>query len=144
MDTSATAPTVADGTWSSSNPGVATINSSGLATSQGLGSTTITANVNIAAGSATCSTNLTVTVGPRWYRSSVLPPNPTILVGASKQFSATGIYSNGTTRCLTNVATWSSSDIAVAPVGVHGLATGQLAGTSTITATLPAFPAVPT
>jgi hypothetical protein len=122
------------GTWASSNIAVATINSGGLATSQGLGSTTITATL-VLNPMISCTTTLTVTTRPTLVSIQVLPPNPTIVVGATKQFSATGIYSNGTTSNLTNVATWSSADIAVATVGVHGLATGQLAGTATITAT---------
>jgi hypothetical protein len=122
------------GHWTSSNTGVATINwFSGLATSQGLGSTTITATVVNTA--ITCTTTLTVAVRPTLTSIVVNPPNPTIVVGSTKQFSALGIYSNGTTSVLTNVATWTTSNIAVAPVGVHGLATGQLAGTTTITAT---------
>ena len=120
------------GTWTSSAPAVATINSNGLATSQGLGTTTITATV---AGGFTCNTTLTVIVQPTLVSIQVVPPNPTILVGGNKQFSAIGIYSNGSTQNLTNVASWSSSNVAAASVGVHGLATGTLAGVTTITAT---------
>jgi hypothetical protein len=115
---------------------VATINSGGLATAQGVGSTTITATV---AGPMTCTTTLTVTVVPSLVSIQVVPPNQTILVGASKQYTAIGIYSNGTTQNLSNQVTWSSSDIAVATIAVHGLATGTLAGTTVITATLGAI-----
>jgi hypothetical protein len=123
----------ATGVWWSSNTGVATINSGGLATSQGLGSTTI--HARIVSTAITCTTTLTVTTVPTLTSIVVQPPNPTITVGATKAFTATGYYSNGTTQNLTNLATWSTSDVAVATIGVHGLATGQLAGSTTITAT---------
>jgi hypothetical protein len=123
------------GTWTSSNTGVATITATGgLATAQALGTTTITAT--IAAGAYTCSTTLTVATRPTLLSIQVVPPNPSIVVGATKQFTANGIYSNGSVQNLTNQVTWSSSDVAVATIAVHGLASGVLAGQSTITASL--------
>jgi hypothetical protein len=61
-----------------------------------------------------------------------------VVKGFSQQFTATGKYSDGTSQNLTTVATWSSSNAAVAAVsnaaGSQGLATALAAGTTTITA----------
>ena len=68
---------------------------------------------------------------------TVTPANPTIQVGATQQFTATGIYSDGTTQNLTSQVTWASTSPAVATIIANsGLATGVGVGTSTISATL--------
>lgn len=70
---------------------------------------------------------------------AVTPTNPTIALGTTRQFTATGTYSDGTTTDLTAVAGWSSSDVAAGEVstsgGSQGLATGLGLGSTTITAT---------
>jgi len=70
---------------------------------------------------------------------SVTPVNPTIKVGETQQFTATGHYSDGSTLNLTTAATWASSNLAVAPIsnvpGSQGLAIGLIPGTTTISAT---------
>ena len=62
------------------------------------------------------------------------PTNPSLAVGANKQFTATGTYSDSTTKDLTSAVTWKSSDTSVATIGTSGLATPVAAGTTTITA----------
>src|SRR5207245_6393546 len=58
----------------------------------------------------------------------------------TRQFTATGTFSDSTTQDLTTQVTWSSSSTAVATIsnagGSQGLATSVAAGTTTITATL--------
>jgi hypothetical protein len=66
---------------------------------------------------------------------SVTPANPSVAVGATQQFTATGTYSDGSTANLTNQATWASSTTARATINSSGLATGVSAGSTTITAT---------
>ena len=66
----------------------------------------------------------------------VTPATPRILNGASQQFTATGIYSDGSTENLTGHVTWSSSNTVVATITTGGLATGGSAGATTIYATL--------
>ena len=63
------------------------------------------------------------------------PPAPAIVVGTTQQFTATGTYSDGSTRVLTTGVTWASSSTATATVGATGLATGLAPGTSTIPVT---------
>lgn len=68
----------------------------------------------------------------------VTPSNPTIIVGATQQFAATGTYSDGTTQDITTSVTWSSSDTSVATISNQmnskGLANSAATGTTTITA----------
>src|SRR6266516_1554979 len=121
--------------WSSSNTGVATIDSAGLATSVAAGTTTITATLGLVSGNTTLTvTNATLS------SIAVTPTNPSIANGTTRQFTATGTFSDSTTQDLTTQVTWSSSSTAVATIsnagGSQGLATSVAAGTTTITATL--------
>ena len=67
---------------------------------------------------------------------TVTPANPSILTGASQQFTATGTYSDGSTQNITSQATWTSSNTGVATISTAGLATGVSVGDTTISATL--------
>lgn len=66
---------------------------------------------------------------------SVTPTNPTVNVGATRQFTATGTYSDATTQDITAQVTWASETTAVATVNSSGLASALTSGTSTISAT---------
>src|SRR2546422_155139 len=107
-------------TWSSSSTSVASINNSGLATTVGAGTTTVTATV----GALTDSTALTV-----------VPANSNMPVGTNKQFTATGTFSDSSTQNVTASALWSSSTPATVTINNQGLVTSVATGTSTITAT---------
>jgi len=121
-------------TWTSSSTSVATIGDSGLATSVGTGSTTIQAAVGGIAG----STTLTVTSAPAPTLTSiaVTPVNPSIALGGTQQFTATGSYSDASTKNLTNTATWTSSSTSVAAISSAGLAISAAQGATTIQAVL--------
>ena len=67
---------------------------------------------------------------------AVTPANPTVLAGATQQFTATGTYSDGSKQNLTSLAAWGSSSTAVATVNASGLATAVSAGTTTLSAAL--------
>jgi|CZKY01.1.fsa_nt_gi hypothetical protein len=54
---------------------------------------------------------------------AVTPATASVTAGQSKQFKATGTYSNNSTQDLTATATWSSSNTSVATVS-GGLAMG--------------------
>ena len=126
-------------TWSSSATSVATISnaggSNGLATSASAGTATITASL----GGVT-STGVTLTVNPAITLNSISisPKGDTVATGFTKQFTATGSYSNGTTADLTSTVTWSSSNTGVATIsnasGSNGLATPVTGGSTTISA----------
>ena len=51
---------------------------------------------------------------------AVTPANPSILTGASQQFTATGTYSDGSTQNITSQATWTSSNTGVATINAEG------------------------
>ena len=116
-------------TWTSSNPAVATINDDGLATAVSNGTTTITASgAGFTATAALTVSNATLT------DLQVTPATANVAVGATRQFTATALFSDGTEQNVTNVATWDSNADAVATVNTAGLATGVSAGTATISA----------
>ncbi len=121
-------------TWEASNAAVATINAGGLATGSGAGTSDITATLDGVSG----STTLTVNSPPSLPLTAiaVTPANPTILVGATQQFTAMGTYTDNSTQNITSQVTWEASNAVVATINAGGLATGSGAGTSDITATL--------
>jgi hypothetical protein len=126
-------------TWSSSNGDVASVSnavaSRGVASTLATGTTTIQATdpTTHLAGTAT----LTVTAA-QLASISVTPTAPSVPLGVSRQLTATGTYTNGTTQDLTAAVTWSSSTGTVASVsnaaGSKGLATSAATGTTTIQA----------
>jgi len=69
---------------------------------------------------------------------AVTPATPTIPVGTLQQFTATGTYSDQSTKDLTAQVTWSSSNTAVASTASGGLLTAMIVNSSpvTVTATL--------
>lgn len=125
-------------TWTSSMPAVAAIStangSKGQAQALADGSTTISASF----GGTTGSTSLTVTQATL-TTIQITPFSPTVLVGFNTNLSATGLYSDNTTRDLTALVTWASSAPDVAAIsnagGSRGLLTPLSAGKTSITAT---------
>ena len=118
-------------TWSSSNTAVATVNATGLAT----GLTSGSANITAAFGGKSASASLTVTAATL-QSITVTPASASIALGLTKQYVATGLFSDGTSQPLTGVS-WSSSNSAVAYINPTGVATaGVNSGTTTITASV--------
>jgi hypothetical protein len=101
-----------------------------------LGTYTIT--IKGTSGSTTHSTsvNLTVAAVAAVLSSiAVTPANPSASVGTTVQFTATGTYSDSTTKDITSSVSWTSSRTTVATINTSGLATTHAQGTTTITAT---------
>ncbi len=72
---------------------------------------------------------------PRLVSLTVTPAKRTIMKNAMIQFTATGTFSDKTTRDLTSSVKWSSSRAAIAAIDQAGLVTaGDAKGTSSITA----------
>jgi hypothetical protein len=67
---------------------------------------------------------------------AVTPANPTLTVGGTQQFTATGTYSDSSTLDVSNQVTWASSNTAAATITAAGKATGAGTGTTTVSATL--------
>ena len=122
--------------WSSSDPTVATVGDGGgkdgLATALKVGQTTIRADLF----GQNASLTLTVTAAAL-DTITLAPLQPTIPMGLTVQFTATGNYKDGTQQNITSQVTWSSSTTAIATVGASsGLATAKAAGSTTIRADL--------
>ena len=117
--------------WSSSAPSIATIAAGGQANGVAAGQATITAT----AGSVSSSTLLTVT--PATLSAiTVAPASPAIAAGTTLPFTATGLFSDGSTQVLTTSVSWGSSTPSTATINSAGLAAGLAPGSTTITATL--------
>src|SRR5215471_11952131 len=74
---------------------------------------------------------------PTLQSIQVTPAMPTINLGKTaptQQFKATGTFSDGTTKDLTSIANWLSSNNAVATINTTGLVTGVAVGSTTISA----------
>ncbi len=118
--------------WSSSNTSVAAISAAGLAASAAPGTAQITA-----ASEGIISPAQTLTVTPAQLVSiAVTPVDPTIALGESLQFTATGTYTDGSMKNITTISTWSSSYHSAAIIAASGLATSVAEGTTDITAAL--------
>ena len=126
-------------TWASSDTTKATISnaagSKGLASTAGVGTTTISATLGAVSGNTTLTVSAAALVS-----IGVTPATPTVAKGLTKQFSATGTYTDATTQDLSTQVTWASSDTTKATIsnaaGSNGLASSAGVGTTTISATL--------
>jgi plastocyanin len=127
-------------TWTSSNTTVAAISNSagshGVASGVALGTSTITATMGAVSG----STVLTVIPAPTLSSIMIMPDNPAIDIGATEQFMAMGMFSDGSMQDVTAQVNWSStapsvSSISNAP-GSKGLARGLTPGFAGIVAQL--------
>lgn len=117
--------------WTSSAPNVATVGyQTGIVSGLAAGQSTITATL----GSVSTTTQVTVT-NASLTSITLSPENPSIALGTSQQFTATGNFSDGTTQTLPSIG-WSSSAPGVAMVNASGLATGTGVGTATISAAI--------
>ena len=107
------------GVWSSSNTSVATIGTSGVVTTLGYGTTTLT--YSVANGCGTAYSTATVSVNPMPYAGSV-DGAPSVCAGGTISYgnpNAGGV--------------WSSGDNAIATVSSTGAVTGVAPGMTTIT-----------
>jgi len=73
--------------------------------------------------------------GPTLVSIAVTPNSSSLDAGTTEQMTATGTYSDNSTKDLTSTATWSTSPTGIASVNAVGLATGLAAGSTTVTAT---------
>ena len=77
----------------------------------------------------------TTAPAPTLSSIAVIPATPANLaVGSTQQFTASGIYSGGSSANITSQVTWTSSNATVATISTIGLATGVASGSANITA----------
>lgn len=125
--------------WNSSSTSNVTISNGagtkGLATAVGQGSSTIQATYN---GINSNTSTLSVTAAT--LTSIAIGADSSVENGSSKQYTATGTYSDGTTDDITSLVTWVSSNTTNASISNaladKGKAYGLAVGTSNITASL--------
>ncbi|MBI2392217.1 MAG: Ig-like domain-containing protein [Deltaproteobacteria bacterium] len=124
-------------TWSSTNPAVASVNNvanKGRVAALSAGTTAIRATYSGVTGSTTLNVSAATVVAVQ-----ISPPAPNVPAGVSFDFTATAIYSDGTSRDVTGAATWSSSNSGVIAVsnaaGSKGDATTFAAGSAKVSAT---------
>lgn len=114
-------------TWTSSNPGLAQVDSSGMVTAVDNGDATISVGI----GEVTA--NIILAIAQEVATVTVTPASPAITVGATQQFTATAEDAGGTTVAGVKFL-WVSANANVAVVDTTGLATGTGVGAVTITA----------
>jgi uncharacterized repeat protein (TIGR01451 family) len=126
-------------TWSSANTAVATINAaSGVATGVAAGGPVTITATSTQTTTISGTAQLTVTAPVVLVSIAVTPANPTLVVGQTQQFTATGTFSDHSTQDLTSTVVWASSNTEAATISGGGLATGVTGGeTTTISATKP-------
>ena len=124
--------------WESSDTGIATISNAdptrGLATGATAGRVTITATLDNIPGTQTLIVSDATVVSIQ-----LDPVNASVARGFTLDYTATGVFSDGTHQVLTELATWTSSDDTIAAIsgapGSRGEAHGLHEGTVTISAT---------
>lgn len=117
--------------WQSSDTAIATINTDGILTSQGVGNVTVTATL----GAINNTTDITITAATL-NSISVTPGNISIANGTSSNFQATGFYSDSSSQDLTSQVSWQSNDPAIADINSSGLLTSNNTGSTTVTASI--------
>ena len=87
---------------------------------------------------ATTSTTVTGSSSATLTSIAVTPANPTQPINSTLQFTATGTFSDGSTKDITSTVAWASSNTQAATISASGLATtgATTALTTTISATL--------
>ena len=121
--------------WLSSNPGVATINSSGLSIAADNGTTTISATMGAIVGTATLEF-VPLPMARSLTALRIVPDGrATSFVGQSTQLMAIGIYNTEPRiQDVTNQVRWQSSDTRTVSVDSSGMAMGSDIGQVTMTA----------
>ena len=124
--------------WSSSNDAIATVSNvnNGLVEAVATGSATITATDGVAPGTNPINIGSTTL-----DYIEVSPRSLSMDISTSMQFTAVGIYTDNTTRDLTNQVTWSASNSDLLSVDsshrYHPRVTALYEGTVLLSATLP-------
>lgn len=128
-------------TWSASSPSgsVSSISPTGLANglSAGEESITATAPTGLLGLLSPITSTATLTVLPVLSSITVSPAVASLAQGQTQQFTASGLFSNGTVQTITNDLNWSAASGSLASVSNTGLATALQPGLDTITATAP-------
>lgn len=122
--------------WTTMNSSVATVSSTGLATSLRTGNAAIMATV----GDVSSAANLTVSSAALTGISISAPAAP-LAVGLSTQLRATGTYTDKSVADVTDLVAWSAAEPSVLSINSGGMAVARAAGNTQISASLNGFKA---
>lgn len=118
-------------TWSTGNANIARMQNGpereGYLKAISAGTTTVTARM----GNVIGTTNVTVQGSPL-NRIVLNPQMATTPIGSTRQFSARAIYDDGSSRNITGLARWSTSDRALARISTLGKLTARAEGEVTV------------
>ena len=119
--------------WLTSDATIVSISGSGLASAVNAG----TVNISAQSGAYHASASLAVTGAASNLQSiAISPAASSIPVNTNEQFTATGVYTDGSSADLTNLVAWSSSSTAVATISASGMANAVASGSTNISAAL--------
>lgn len=124
--------------WSSDNPSVATVNSSGLITAVGNGSAKITATTSSGGYTASCDVSVITPVTGITLSTTSTTIKYSSVSNITKTITATVSPSNASNKRVT----WSSSNTDIVSVTQGGVIHGEALGTATITCTSVSNPSV--
>ena len=116
--------------WSSQNPIVATVNSSGVVSAIAAGSTTITGSIE----GKTASVTVTVGSAPAAAVASVTVSLASAALNVGQQTQASALIKDAQGNTLSRAVSWSSLDTGVAKVSASGVVTAYAGGTVAIMA----------
>ncbi len=119
--------------WESSDPSIVKVSNSGMAEAVAKGEAEVKATAKDGLTSNTIDISVT---GATLVNIEVTPSKISVPVGLTKQMTATGIYSDGSTADITNEVTWKSGNISLAGISNSGELTAFRSGDINISATL--------
>ena len=127
-------------TWFSADTTVASIDNKGVATAVGSGRVIITGTITDPQTLKLFQVTAILTVVPQLTGITISPASALIAKGTAQQFTATGVYNDGTSPDVTSLVTWNSTQPTTATVssspGTQGLALAAAPGETSIFASL--------
>jgi hypothetical protein len=117
-------------TWTSSAPGVVSVSGGGTVLAKGVGSAGISATSSNISG----STNLSVSTAAL-VSITVSASHSSLPLGTGEQLTATGTYTDSSTKDITGTVAWTSSAPGVVSVSSEGTVQAKGIGTAGISAT---------
>ncbi len=115
--------------WQASASNIGNVNTQGQLKALSQGTVQISATYQQVTGTTSVTVNTAALLS-----IAVTAPNPSLPLGESEVLTATGTYSDGTTRKLTQSLNWTSSQASVAFVSSTGKVTADGMGTAGVTA----------
>ena len=123
--------------WTSDNSSIASVDTTGLITAEGTGSTFITVSYDEYEG---VTANIPVTVTEAEITMlSILPEAAEIVEGTTRQFTATAFYTDESEVDVTSAAVWSSDPSGIVTIDSDGLVSPVTTGSTTVTAEYEGF-----